>query len=280
MSADPFGAGGTEALVLKLRSLGVNQEEELQALLSLVKIKRHVGRGEDIVHAEDLPSHLTVLVKGLACRYKMFENGRRQIFTFQYPGDFCDLDRYILREAQDAVGALADCTVGMISHEDVRTTMARYPRLGVVLWRATMIEAGIFRERLVNVSQRLALPRVANLLAEQVARLDTIGIRNAVMPMTQVDLADAASLSAVHVNRTVHDLRELGALSKNTHALEVACRDRLMDVGKFDGRYLTASQILPANRHSSPAHAECFRPDLIANPIAREYSNFATSGNS
>jgi CRP-like cAMP-binding protein len=232
---------GAEALIRRFKDLGVDREDELQALLTLIKAKRRVERGEDIVRVGSSLSCLTVLLTGLACRYRMIENGRRQIFTFQYPGDLCDFDRYILPEGEDAVAALTNCSVGIIAHEDIGKVTAKHPRLRLALWRAAMIEAGIFRERLLNVSQRPALPRIANLLAEQMVRLEAIGVSGAVIPMTQVDLADAASLSPVHMNRTVQDLRELGVLSKSTHAIEVVHRERLMDLGKFDGRYLNAS---------------------------------------
>lgn len=216
----------------------MDREEELQALLLLVKVKGRITRGEDIVGLGSSPGHSTVLLKGLACRYKMTENGRRQIFTFQYPGDFCDFDRYLLPGLDEAVGALTDCLVGVIRHEDIERLINRYQKLGLALWRATIIEAGIFRERLLNVSQRPALPRIANLLCEQMIRLEAIGLDGGVIPLTQVDLADAASLSPVHMNRTVQDLRELGVLSKGSRGIEVACRHRLVDIGRFDGRYL------------------------------------------
>ena len=245
---------GAEAFIRRFRGLGVDREDELQALLTLIKAKRRVERGEDIVGVGRSPSCSTVLLTGLACRYRMIENGRRQIFTFQYPGDLCDFDRYILPEGEDAVAALTVCSVGIVAHEDIGRVTAEHPRLGLALWRATMIEAGIFRERLLNVSQRPALPRIANLLAEQVVRLEAIGASGAVIPVTQVDLADAASLSPVHMNRTVQDLRELGVLSKSTHAIEVVHRGRLMDLGKFDGRYLNAWQGLARHVHGVDLH--------------------------
>jgi len=40
------------------------------------------------------------------------------------------------------------------------------------------------------------------------------GLASDLIPLTQIDLADAAGLSVGHVNRTIQDLRELGALSK------------------------------------------------------------------
>jgi CRP-like cAMP-binding protein len=228
----------------------MEREEELQALLLLVKVKGCVSRGEDIVEVGKSPSYSTVLLKGLACRYKLIENGRRQIFNFQYPGDFCDFDRYILPEPDDAVAALTDCSIGVILHEDIGRVTARYPRLGLALWRGTMVEASISRERLLNVRQRPALPRTANLLCEQMVRLEAIGINGAIIPMTQVDLADAASLSAVHMNRTIQDLRGLGVLSRNGRAIEVVHRDRLADIGKFDGRYLNTPQEPSPRKHA------------------------------
>ena len=42
----------------------------------------------------------------------------------------------------------------------------------------------------------------------------------------------------MHVNRTIQDLRELGALSKNCHGIEVENKDRLVQIAKFDASYL------------------------------------------
>jgi hypothetical protein len=42
----------------------------------------------------------------------------------------------------------------------------------------------------------------------------------------------------VHVNRTIQDLRELGALSKDSHGIRVADKNRLMHIAKFDAGYL------------------------------------------
>lgn len=227
------------ALFRKFQTLGLDGEEERQALLALTKVRDHVGRGEDIVRAGSSTGHSIVLLEGLACRYRMLENGRRQIFTFQYPGDLCDFDHYLLTEGDDAVGALADCSIGVVCHSDIARTVAQYPKLGLALWRGTTVEANILRERLLNVSQRSALVRIAHLLCEQMVRLEAIGLGGTVLPMTQVDLADAASLSVVHMNRTIRDLRELGILSKSNRSVEIVRRDRLIEIAGFDGRYLS-----------------------------------------
>ena len=236
--------GVTDALIRKFKTLGMDSDKELRALALLVKVKGRVRRGDDIVRPSISPGYSTVLLNGFACRYKMTENGRRQIFTFQYPGDFCDFNRYVLPESDEAVAALTDCVIGLIHHEDIGRITAHYPNLGLALWRDTIVDASILRERLLNVGHRPALRRIANLICEQMVRLEAIGINGAVIPMTQVDLADAANLSAVHMNRTIQDLRELGILSKNRRGIEVVHREGLVDIAKFDGRYLDIPLVL------------------------------------
>lgn len=235
-STDPMCCN--TAFIRKFCHLGLEREEELQAFLLLVKAGGRIACGEDVVRVGGLSSYSTILLSGVACRYRMTENGRRQILTFQYPGDFCDVDRYLLRGPDDAVAALTDCSIGIIRHQDIERIIAQYPKFGQALWQATIKEAYILRERLLNVSQRPALARVANLLCEQIVRLEAIGANSAIIPMTQIDLADAASLSPVHMNRIIQDLRKLGILSKHGRCIEVASRERLMDIGQFDGRYL------------------------------------------
>ena len=65
-----------------------------------------------------------------------------------------------------------------------------------------------------------------------------------VVPITQVDVADAAALSIVHVNRTVQTLRSLNVLSKATHEIEIIDRKQLAKIGGFDGRYLNMPQLV------------------------------------
>ena len=101
-----------------------------------------------------------------------------------------------------------------------------------------MLEARIFEERVSNGTQRPAVERIANLLCEQIFRLEAVGIVGDVVPLMQIDLADAAGLSVVHVNRTIQDLRELGALSKNSRSIRVENKDRLVQIAKFDASYL------------------------------------------
>lgn len=242
----PPVAGELDALALKFRNLELDSDADVQMVLGLVKIREAVRSGENIVDARSPPRQLTVLLAGVACLHKRLEDDSRQIYTFQYPGDFCDLHRYMLPELDQAarVTALTECLVGTIRHDDMDQVLSQRPKLGLAFWRASMLEASILRERLVNISRRAALPRVASIICEQLARLEAINIKSAVIPLTQVDLADAGGLSVVHVNRIVQNLRKLGALSKKKRAIEVASKERLAQLANFDRRYLNMPDLL------------------------------------
>ena len=154
----PSGVDAVRPVIGKLRSIGLEGEAELQALLKLIKLKGGVSRGKDIIDAGTSPTRLTVLLDGIACSYERREDGSRQIYAFQHPGDFCDLYRYVLPEPTGAVAvaALTDCSVGTICCKDLEQALEQYPKLGLALWRCTMLEASISRERLLHVSRRPA----------------------------------------------------------------------------------------------------------------------------
>jgi CRP-like cAMP-binding protein len=220
--------------------------DELDVLIQFLKQRPRVLAGVDIIHMAESAGHSTLLLAGVACSYKRLQDGARQIYSFQYPGDFCDLYRYVLPERDEAIAvqALTDCLVAVIDYADIERLLARHPKLGVVLWRTTMLEAAILRERLSNSRRGSALQRVANLLCEQLVRREATGTTSPVVPITQVDVADAAGLSIVHVNRTIQTLRSLNVLSRTCHSIEVVDRKELARIAGFDGHYLNMPQLV------------------------------------
>lgn len=229
----------------KLRNLGVDNDTALDAFLARVNIKPDAGRSTDIIAPGQTMGYSTVLIEGVACLYERLTDGNRQIYAFQYPGDFCDLHRHALSETNAEVGvaAVTDCSIGIIEHRDLDRLIAQYPSLGLALWRAVMLETNIFRKGLLNVGRQPALQRVAHLLCEQMARREAIGI-GVTIPLTQKDLADAAGLSIVHINRTFKELRRLSIMSKESRTMRVLDRKRLACLAGFDGSYLNMPRLL------------------------------------
>ena len=80
----------------------------------------------------------------------------------------------------------------------------------------------------------------AQLISEQLHRL---GLESPIIPLSQIDFADAVGLSVVHTNRVFQDLRKLGVLSES-RCIEVVDKKRLQELGAFDVRYLDPSASL------------------------------------
>ena len=234
-----MGTIGIASLASKFESLGMGKDE-LDVLIQFLKQQPRILGGAEIVCAGPSAKHATLLLSGVACFCKRLENGNREIYSFRYAGDFCDLYRYVLAERDEAIAvqAITDCVVATIDYAAIDKLLARHPRLGLALWRATVVESSILRERLSNTRKGSAVQRVAHLFCEQLARRDAIGVTSPIMPISQIDVADAAGLSIVHVNRTVQLLRSLKVLSKTRQVIEVVDRKQLAQIAGFDGRYL------------------------------------------
>jgi CRP-like cAMP-binding protein len=61
------------------------------------------------------------------------------------------------------------------------------------------------------------------------------------IPITQTELADAAGLSTVHVNRNLQSLRKNGLISFRAGSLKVLDWAGLVEAGAFDPAYLHIS---------------------------------------
>jgi len=224
-----------------LKTLGITTSVDPEAFWKLVSVTHEIDRGQTIVGPVDWVKRFAVLLEGVACFSTQHSDGGRQIHAFYHPGDFLGLhDSLFPRSAEfSEVQASTTCSVGTIDRDVLEREIEHYPALGRALWRAAMTEASIVRQRLV-VTRWPALQRVAHLLCEQLVRLE---IDEGMIPLSQIDVADAAGLSVVHTNRILQELRQLGLLSKQ-RAIEVVDKRRLQDLAAFDGGYLDLGESL------------------------------------
>lgn len=202
---------------------------------------RRFGPREDIIQEGDRPSHINLMLSGWACRYKQLEDGRRQIVAFFIPGDLCDLNIFILREMDHSIGTVTQATVAELSREMIEEITLNHPRITQALWWETLVNAAVQREWTVNVGQRSAAERMAHLICELFLRLRAVGLTDAdsfELPITQVELADAIGLSAVHVNRTLRELREARLITLKGKLLSIPDLKALQNAALFNPNYL------------------------------------------
>jgi CRP-like cAMP-binding protein len=229
-------------LIQKLKALHEISDDEEAAILSALEGPYEVERGEDIATDGSMPKHSTVMLSGVACRYKLLADGRRQILAFEYPGDVTDIYSYILKRIDHGIGAVTKCTVAHIPHAAIAAMTAKYPNLAYALWRDSLVDASVAQAWLVNAGRRSALERLAHLICEQFVRLSVVGLAKHGEPsrfyITQTDLADASGLSLVHVNKTLQQLKEKGLIGRNPNLLEILDWEGLKTVAGFDQTYL------------------------------------------
>jgi CRP-like cAMP-binding protein len=228
-------------LLMKLESIAELSSEEREALFALPMRILDVTADTDIVREGDRPSECCLLLAGFACRYKAIGNGRRQIISFQTPGDIPDLQSLFVDAMDHAIATLARSRLAFIRHQDIRELIRCFPHLGAVLWRETLIDAAIFREWMVGLGRRNACTRIAHLVCEMHMRLAAVGLAHADsfdFPVTQIELADATGLSPVHVNRTLMELRRAGKMTFRGSTVIVPDWNQLRATGEFDPAYL------------------------------------------
>jgi CRP-like cAMP-binding protein len=229
-------------------------EVEQQVLRSMPAHQRQVRAGRDIVADGDRPDELSLITEGFAFRYKMLANGRRQIMALLIPGDVCDLRSLLTGRMDHGVAALNNNQIATIPRQRIFDVIEKNPRIGLALWRDTMLDAALYRQWLINLGRRSAYARVAHLLCEVWARLEVIGRTQGEayeLPLTQTHLADAMGLSLVHINRTVQRLRRDGLITFHDHEVVVLDWQRLQTVAEFDRSYLQLSPeqfVSPATR--------------------------------
>jgi CRP-like cAMP-binding protein len=200
-----------------------------------------VDRGQDIISEGEEPRTVNLLVEGWACRYKMMEDGRRQILAFFVPGDLADLHVYILNAIDHSISAITPVKYARLAPKEFEDISDAHPKLLRALWWESLVTDSIQREWLVSVGQRDALESVAHLACELFLRLKTVGMcagNRCEFPLTQVDIADALGMTQPHVSRTISELNKTGVATLRRGMLEVTDLSKLKKLAVFNSNYL------------------------------------------
>jgi CRP-like cAMP-binding protein len=220
------------------------ERRELDALIG--ERQQHHRAREDIIREGDHSPDCHVVLSGLACRYKILPDGRRQIMAFLIPGDLCDAEIFILREMDHSVGALMPTTTALIPGERMKNLLRQPSCMAEALWWGTLTDLGVLRERIVDYGRRNAHQRIAHLLYEMLVRYRIVGVARDdafEFPITQADLADATGITPVHANRMLQQLRQEKLITLEGKTLAVLDPERLKAVAGFNANYLHLDRV-------------------------------------
>ena len=239
--SEALGFRSGSAVASRLEAFAKLSPDDRTALDQVSRNTRFVEPRRDLISEGDNPRFVHLVLDGWACRYKALPDGKRQIVSLFVPGDFCDLNVYILKAMDHSIGAITRLKVAMIAPEDMNALTEGRPRITQALWWHELVTSAIQREWTLNIGQRGAYERLGHLLVELYLRLQSIGRAQdgrCDFPLTQTDLADSTGLTAVHVNRTLQELRRNGLIELERKQLHILDLERLMDVSMFNPNYL------------------------------------------
>lgn len=194
--------------------------------------------GATILSEGSHSAQLFTVLSGWAFRYKMLDDGRRQILNYLLPGDLAGLQGSVIGEMEHSVETLSTVVLCVFQRDDLQKLFREHPGLAFdITWLAAR-EERMLDEILLSVCRRSALERAAYLIAFIQQRAATIGLvegKNLLIPITQQHVADTLGLSIVHTNKTLKKLVERNLIVWHDRACEVLDVNGLMLVAGWSG---------------------------------------------
>jgi CRP-like cAMP-binding protein len=240
--ARPGGENGMiDAHLAKLRVRDDISAAEEQAIRDAISDVRTVPDNQTFIRRGQELQVSTLLLDGWMARVRDLADGQRQITELHIAGDFADLHSFTLKRLDHDVITLCECRIAVIPHDNLRVITERFPHLTRVYWLATNIDAAVHREWAVSLGRRSADGRLAHLICELMIRLEIAGRLNGnsfYFPLTQAELSECLGLTAVHMNRTIQELRRKKLIELDRKRLTILDPKGLRALAEFDPAYL------------------------------------------
>ena len=228
-------------LCRKLAHFTALSDDDRARLRRISQPVQSVAAHVDLIHEGDNPSDVFLIVEGFACRYKITEDGKRQIMAYLIPGDFCDLHVFVLKAMDHSIGTLSPSKVVRIPAADI-LSLLEVPSLARGLMCCSLVDSAVLREWLVNLGQRAGEERLAHLFCELLLRMRAVGLTPSgdgyMLPITQNELADTMGMTGVHMNRVLQSLRRQTLIALSQKAIVIPDVDRLNAFAGFNPNYL------------------------------------------
>jgi CRP-like cAMP-binding protein len=211
--------------------------EELAFVKTFKVDELRVDAGASFLREGARSEHLYTVLSGWAFRYKMLDDGRRQILNYALPADMVGLQGALMNEMEHSVEALTPLVLCIFPRAKLWDLYSRIPTLAFdITWLAAR-EEQLIDEHLVSLGRRTALERAAYLLLHLFTRADEAGlVKNGTIqfPFTQQHLADTLGMSLVHTNKTLKRLFVSKAVRWKDRIFEMVDRATLAGIAGSD----------------------------------------------
>lgn len=206
--------------------------EELRFVSNFKRGELVAESGAMILAEGSHSAQMFTLLSGWAFRFKMLEDGRRQILNYLLPGDLVGLQGSVIGMMDHSVEALSPVVLCVFQRDKLDDLFRNHPGLGFdVTWLASR-EERMLDENLLSVGRRSALERASYLVAFLYQRAASVGLaerKRLLIPITQQHVADTLGLSLVHTNKTLKKLSAKKLIRWLDRACEVLDPEGLME---------------------------------------------------
>jgi CRP-like cAMP-binding protein len=169
------------------------------------------SRNTEIYGENEPANYLYKVVSGCVRTYKIFDDGRRQIGGFYFPGDMFGLEHG--ENHQFSAEAIENCVVLVVKRSALVSLAERNGDIARQLWSHTAAELQRVRAHMLLLIKS-AEQRVACFLIEMAGRMSNQEIVE--LPMSRQDIADYLGLTIETVSRTLTHLEAKAAIALPT----------------------------------------------------------------
>lgn len=197
----------------------------------------HIEPKTPILSEGSSAAQVYTVQKGMGIRYKMLENGRRQVVSFVFPGDFLGLQAGVMGEMGHSVEASTNMILCVFDRSELWNFFKSDPALAFDLTWLAANEEHFLGSALATLGQRTARQRVCWAIHRIYMRGEALGLhtdQGMPFPFRQQDLADSLGLSLVHTNKTLASLKEKQIAAWSDGVIRVRDIDALAEIAMID----------------------------------------------
>ena len=174
-------------------------DADINAIQSILEEQRQIRKRADIVVQGYKYRKLCFINSGMAIRYKLLHNGKRQILGVLLPGDIIGFPASFYERANFSIAAITDMSIQGCSFEAFMQASCKRPLLAMALLWLAVEETATYADHIIDTGRRAPFERVAHFFLELHSRLKAVGHATTTtfeLPLSQEEIGDVLGLSA------------------------------------------------------------------------------------
>ncbi|MCH9697171.1 MAG: Crp/Fnr family transcriptional regulator [Gammaproteobacteria bacterium] len=225
----------------RLNNLNFINDEDLKTDSKFNLNNTHLPSKSILLNQGDVMRDMYIVQDGWAIRYKILEDGGKQILNFILPGDIIGLYSPIFLNSEVTVETLTSLNLFSYQSSRIIDLFQEKPKLALAIsWIAGQDER-ILGEQIVRLGRRRSVKRMAHLLIELYKRLRNAGFtaeKSIELPLNQSLLGEALGLSHIHSHRAYRELEKNSLTLRSKQSIKLIDILKLADLADFDPSYL------------------------------------------